>query len=98
MTWLPITYRDFHDVPRAFVVQRNGDLYFFDCPFDPAVDDYPDEYTVYRLPEEFARDKDHIPWDNPSASGKVVGRLPIAAVRLDPSKRVSVDDRIFELL
>ncbi len=57
---------------------------FFDCPFDPAVDDYPDEYTVYRLPKEFAKNKDRLPSDNLSASGKVVGRVPIAAVRLDP--------------
>jgi hypothetical protein len=27
MSGLPITYRDFYDIPRAFALQREGDLY-----------------------------------------------------------------------
>jgi hypothetical protein len=33
--WIPFRYRDFHDVPRAVVAEYEGDLYLFDCPFDP---------------------------------------------------------------
>ncbi len=50
MKWLPITYRDFYDVPRAFVVAARGDWLFFDCPFDAAADEYRSDYAVYVLP------------------------------------------------
>lgn len=40
--WLPITYRDYYDVPRMLVVRFEGQAYLFDCPFDVALDEYPD--------------------------------------------------------
>lgn len=34
-------YRDFYDIPRAFVVRLNsGSLLFFDSPFEDYLDDY----------------------------------------------------------
>jgi len=50
MTWLPIQYRGFWDVPRAFLVERSGDVYYFDAPFNDRADEYADRYSVYRLP------------------------------------------------
>ncbi|MBI3437578.1 MAG: hypothetical protein HY054_02795 [Proteobacteria bacterium] len=38
--WLPIRYRDFWDLPRAFSVDYDGKTYFFDCPFNESIDDY----------------------------------------------------------
>ena len=32
MAWLPFTYRDFHDLPRAIIVAYRGHTYFLDCP------------------------------------------------------------------
>ena len=48
-TWLPITYRDFYDVPRMILVEYEGAFYLFDCPFHNEMDDYPSDFTVYRL-------------------------------------------------
>jgi hypothetical protein len=31
---LPIRYRDFYDIPRAFVIEHPGETLFFDCSFD----------------------------------------------------------------
>jgi hypothetical protein len=97
MSWLPIKYRDFYDIPRAFVVEWKGDIYFFDCPFDAQADEYPDEYTVYRLRAETVQNLEDIPWGNPSGPGEVVGRVWTAAVELDPSKRALVSDQVFDL-
>lgn len=98
VSWLPIKYRDFSDIPRAFVVEHDGDLYFFDCPFDADADEYPDEYVVYRLRAENSYAQDRIPWGDPASSGEVVCRLPTAAVELDPSKRAAVSERVLKYL
>ena len=31
-SWLPITYRDFHDIPRMILVEFEDAFYLFDCP------------------------------------------------------------------
>ena len=69
MPWTPIRYRDFFDIPRAFVVEYTGDLYFFDCPFDQRVDEYPDHYDVYRLETSAALDLTTDSWQSLSAGG-----------------------------
>lgn len=50
-TLVPINFRygEFWDVPRIFVVEHEGQLWLFDCPFSDELDDYPDEYAVYLL-------------------------------------------------
>lgn len=47
--WIPIRYREFYDIPRAFVIENAGELLLFDCPFDDVADSYGDSYTVIRL-------------------------------------------------
>ena len=98
MTWLPIKYREFYDIPRAFVVERGKALYFFDCPFDPDLDDYPEEYSVYRLPASIADQVDAMSWVDLGARGDRIGRVPASSIRLDESRRGYIDDRVFELL
>jgi hypothetical protein len=44
-------YVDFYDVPRAIVLSYKGKLLLLDSPFDDKLDDYPDSYSVYELPE-----------------------------------------------
>ena len=41
-----IVYRDFHDVPRAFVTRHDGITLLFDGSLDNHADEYPDEYHV----------------------------------------------------
>lgn len=46
MACLPIHYREYWDRPRVFVVPFEGQWVLFDCPFNDALDEYPDYYTV----------------------------------------------------
>jgi len=51
--WASISYREFYDFPRAFVVERSGDLLFFDCLFDDDLDDYGPDFEIFKIRSEF---------------------------------------------
>jgi len=88
--WLTITYRDFYDLPRAFVVEHHGEAFFFDCPFDEELDDYPSEFRVYRLPSNVAKQLNEGSWGGLADSGQFLGSVPVTRVQFDQSKRQSV--------
>ncbi len=96
--WLPIRYRDFYDVPRAFVVEHAGDLLFFDCPFSQALDDYGDEYTVYRVSDELRDRIDVISWTDLGNQCERIGVVPTEAVAFDATKRRAINAEVFKLL
>jgi hypothetical protein len=95
MQRLPITYRDFYDIPRAFVVERDGEFFFFDCAFDESEDEYPSEYVVYLLPADVSDTVAESSWDRLAALGSRVGSIPTAEVQSDSSKRESIDSGVF---
>jgi len=97
-SWLPIRYRDFYDVPRLVVVKYHGCLYIFDSPFDDELDDYADHFTVYRQPESAIARLDDPSWAGLSSGGEEVGRVAVADVEFDETKRESVSDSVFTLL
>lgn len=90
MSWLPIRYRDFHDIPRAFVVEHHGQILFFDCPFDDAGDNYPDFYTVLRLDRVTLANLEES-WENLASLGSKIGKIPTGQVRFDSTRRAAVD-------
>jgi hypothetical protein len=99
--WLAIVdYGDFYDVPHCIVVEREGVLYVFDCPFDDELDDYGADYDLLRLPDS-AR---HLaatrfaPWERVLRLGHRVGSVPVAAVRFDDTRRRAIDDSVFDLI
>lgn len=94
--WLTITYRDFYDIPRAFVVENGGTLYFFDCPFDDNIDDYPDRFLVYKLSERMKDKLDTTSWAGLSSSSQLVGTIPVNQVQFDASKRGSIRAAVFD--
>jgi hypothetical protein len=96
--WLGIRYRDFYDVPRAFVVEYEGSLYLFDCLFDHDLDDYEGRYAVYLVKDELRRRIDMISWVDLGNRSVRVGEVPVDSVEFDPSKRSAVNSRIFECL
>ena len=49
-TTAEIIYRDFWDVPRIFITRYRDKQYLFDCSFDEWLEDYPQLYQVYVLP------------------------------------------------
>ncbi|MDP1847588.1 MAG: hypothetical protein Q8K79_07340 [Solirubrobacteraceae bacterium] len=99
MTWLKILdYGDFYDVPRCIVVERDGALYAFDCPFDEDIDDYRASYEVFRLPDS-ARDiatQRSVPWDEVLRLGERVGTVAVSTIRFDTTKRNSLHQDAFE--
>jgi hypothetical protein len=97
-SWLPIQYREFYDIPRAFVVDYRESSFFFECPFDDELDDYPDFFAVFRLPKEVRDQIDNLSWAELSARLERIGAIHADKVEFDQSKRRFVSDRVFELL
>lgn len=98
MAWLPITYREFYDVPRMFVVERDGALYLFDSAFDEMLDDYSPHYLVYGLPEDAREAVQADSWAELSKCGTMVGQVAVDDVAFDESRRAAVNDAVFRLL
>jgi hypothetical protein len=94
--WLPIRYRDFYDVPHLILVEHDGALYLFDGQFDQDLDDYPDKYGVYRLPDDLRPTVDTMSWVDLAHHGEPVGTVPLAAVRFDATRRAAIDSEIFD--
>jgi hypothetical protein len=98
MTPIPIRYRDFYDIPRAFLVERAGEVYFFDCAFDDRLDEYPDTYRVYVLDANSVRHGDEGSWEYLRSVGRFLGEALITAVEFDPTRRATVEDSVFDLV
>ena len=88
--WLPLRYRDFHDVPRLLAVELDGVAYLLDCPFDDTVDEYLSEYTVYRLPDSVKPRLADASWLELPSLGTEVGRVPVGEIEFDPSRREAI--------
>lgn len=96
--WVPIRYWDFQDVPRAFLVRSAGALYFFDCPFDDFLDEYPDLYDVYLLTTEAGPLPEREDSSDLRRVDALVGRIPVSRVRFDQTRRAGIHESVFELL
>ncbi|THJ24718.1 MAG: hypothetical protein CAF45_004045 [Nitrospira sp. CG24E] len=94
--WLQIEYGEFHDIPRAFVVNWNGESYFFDCAFSGAIDDYPDEFIVYKLRQNISRNGNTLPWTELHTYGERVGSVRTQDVVFDESKRKAIRGDVFD--
>jgi hypothetical protein len=95
--WMDVVgYRDFWDQPRIFFVRYKGHLILFDCAFDEATEDYPDDYVVYRMPE--LTDSE---WEGSWAgiadrAIEKLGMVPLTAVQFDATRRKQIDQRILK--
>lgn len=98
MTWTSIRYRDFYDIPRAFLVEHDGSLFFFDGGFEERIDDYPESFRVYRVAPQPAEKLDAGSWEDLPSLGTFVGEVPTNSVKFDDTKRAAIDDSIFDLL
>lgn len=96
--WIPIRYLGFWDVPRNFLVRWNEELLLFDCPFDDELDDYPDDYTVYQMPELLVRDIESNWAALPDKAVRVIGTVAVAAVQFDGTKRRAIQTGVFARL
>lgn len=89
--WLSIvSYREFHDIPRAMVVESPSGWLYLDCPFDEIADDYSQEYFVYQLRVSNAA---NLPqdWTYLAAEcGPPVASIPVRAIEFDETRRTRV--------
>lgn len=87
--WIDIVeYRDFHDVPRIFVVDLDGTLLLFDCQFDEVADEYPNTFEVYQLHDNIALPLD---WSElASKAARHKGQISVSDVVFDESRRKRV--------
>jgi len=96
-TMVPFRYVDFYDVPRAIVLRYRGKLLLLDSPFDDDLDEYPDSYSVYELPESAETSLAKGTWlflEN--ARSACMGQIPVNAVRFDSTKRKALDPSILD--
>ena len=84
-----IDYRDFYDIPRAFIIEPQPKIFlYFECGFDEVRDGYVDIFRVFLLKTS---DISRLPkdWRNLDSLG-TVATLPISAVRFDHTRRREV--------
>ena len=93
----PIRYGEFYDYPRMIRFPFGEKWFFLSSSFDEEKDDYPDFYDVYLLPfrseEEFQANPYY--WKDLSTAVHM-GRIPIAEIGLDETRRQSLDARRIE--
>jgi hypothetical protein len=89
--WAPITYRDFWNVPRIFIVDWHGCTILFDCAFDEHTEDYPDFYHVYIVPPFKAEELAGSWADFYQKAVEEIGVVPVQKVAFDPTRRKSID-------
>jgi hypothetical protein len=93
-----VEYRDFYDVPRAFIIEpQRHMLLFFDCAFDEDRDDYGDVFSVavLRSAERSGLPED---WRKLDVLANI-GSIPISAVHFDdPRRREVVIDGLPDLV
>ena len=98
VSWVPIRYREFHDIPRIFLAEHRGHIYLFDCSFDENADEYPDRYRVFRLPHGVTPPAEGASWIGLAEGGAFIAEVPISAVEFDPTRRAAVDAAVFDRL
>ena len=96
--WSAIRYRDFHDVPRVFVVERGRDLLLFDCAFDEALDDYGDTFVVSILRDDVRHIVDEPSWSDLGNFADRIGSVPVRLVAFDETKRRAIRTSVFDLM
>jgi hypothetical protein len=97
---MPVTkilYSGFYDAPHAFVTNYNNAQYLFRRGyFDDELDDYPNEYEVFILPNLSEADIKESWLILPEKTVACVGKIPVDQVVFDPTKRISIDVATFE--
>jgi hypothetical protein len=86
-------YAGFYDVPRFILLRHRGQAIYLQSPFDDNLDEYPDVYSAYQVPNEIAESVlgggDWTPLTN--ATLQLIGEIPISTVMFDPTKRRTLD-------
>jgi hypothetical protein len=93
-----IKYFSFWDVPRTFAFERGGNVYVLTSEFDDDLDEYPGDYEVFVV--SGIRNLSVVSdWKSIEPLPKTsVGRVPVASVRFDESRRKYVDSSFLDTI
>ena len=83
-----ISYREFSDVPRFFIIRLDCNVWLFDCRFDESINEYPEVYKVYSLPKELVPDDQ---WNRIAEAGEFLGTVKVTDLKFDATKRQELD-------
>jgi hypothetical protein len=87
-----ISYQEFSDVPRFFIIRLDCDVWLFDCRFDESSDEYPEVYKVYTHPKELVPGDD---WNRIAETGKFIGTVKVVDLKFDATRRLELDLNFF---
>lgn len=93
-----IQYRDFCDVPRILLLRHAGCLLLLDSPFNDDADEYSASYDVYLMPVLPQETLEGSWYDLRESASRLIGRIPVAAVEFDATRRKYVDTSSLEPL
>jgi len=93
-----IKYFSFWDVPRTFAFEHGGKVYVLTSEFDDNLDEYPGDYEVFVVSGigNLSMVND---WKSIEPLPKTsLGRVPVASVRFDESRRKYVDGSFLDTI
>lgn len=89
---IPFRYAGFWDVPRYILLRYREKFLLLQSPFDDSMDEYPNVYFVYQVPDAIAESVLGGDWTLlEGAELRLVGEIPIGTVAFDPTKRRTLD-------
>jgi len=91
----PFQYRGFYDVPRFIALRYRGQLFILQSAFDDEVDEYPNYYSVFALPDLTEAYMNIGIWEFIEKNrSEALGQIDIASVKFDITLRKSLDASI----
>ena len=94
---IPFRYSGFWDVPRYILLRYRERTLLLQSPFDESMDEYPDEYFVYQVPDTISQAVLGGDWALlHEAELHFIGKMPISTVAFDPTKRRTLDSCCLE--
>lgn len=98
MTRTRIIYSGFYDFPLAFVANHEGKQYLFCRDFDEALDEYPDEYEVFVLPN-LSEEEIRQSWSFLTEKATTyIGKIHVNQIVFDRMRRSSIESDVLERL
>ncbi len=96
---IPFRYGGFWDVPRYILLRYRERTLLLQSPFDDSMDEYPNVYSVYQVPDAISQSVLGGDWTLlEGAELRFVGEVPISTVAFDPTKRQTLDSSCLEHL
>ena len=86
----PIIYSGFYDVPLAFVVWHDEKQFLFLRDFDETLDDYPNFYRVFILPNLSDEEVKNSWVQIETLANSFVGEIPVTEINFDSTKRKEI--------